>query len=149
MTVIVYDGRELAADSGAWSSVSQQKVPFPKITRAPDGSLVAMAGKLSDAWWLREWVLSGMSPGTPPEFQGKDDEAPYIALVKPDGTMWFAKGNVRFSPMPFPAAVGAETPCAFCEGAMAAGASAGEAVALAAVNCEAVLGPVQIERLVG
>ena len=146
MTVLCYDGITMAADSGAWSSSSQQTVPFPKITRAPDGSLAGLAGKLSDSWWLREWMLAGMPENAKPVFTGKDDDEPHIMMVRPDRSCWFARGSLRFTPHPWPTCVGEESAAAFCEGVMATGASAAEAVRLAAMHCQSALDPVQIER---
>lgn len=145
MTIVAYDGREMAADSGCWSGGREQTVPFPKITRAPDGSLLAASGKLADSWHTRQWTLAGMPSDAKPTFEGTGDDEPYIIMVKPDGSCWFAKGSLSFTPEPYPVCTGEGNASHFCEGAMAAGKSASEAIALTIKNHQSAAGPVQIE----
>lgn len=150
MTIIAYKDGVMAADSGCWSSGREQIVPFPKITRAPDGSLLGLAGKLHDSWLLRQWVLAGMPQDAKPEFKGRrepTDDEPYILMAKPDGSLWFATGDLVFAPDPQPSATGAGPACNFCEGAMEAGMTAGDAVALAIRHFEGAGGTVQIEKI--
>jgi hypothetical protein len=131
MTIIAYKDGIMAADSACWSDGYTQEVPYPKLTRSPGGSVVGMAGHLGDAWLLREWVLAGMPEDRKPDFGGTEEEQPDVMMAKGDGTLWFARGALRFSPVPQPKCIGGRAAANFVEGAIAAGASAEEAVRLA------------------
>jgi hypothetical protein len=131
MTVIAYKDGIMVADSGTWSEGIVYEVPFPKLTRSPSGCVLGLAGKLSDAWLLRQWVLGDMPKDHKPEFSGKDQEEPAVLMARPDGSLWRSGGALRFCPEPLPSCAGEITAASFVEGAMAAGASAEEAVRLA------------------
>jgi hypothetical protein len=141
MTIIAYKNREMAADSSMWPA------PFPKITRGSDGSLWALTGKALDSWLLREWVLDGMDFTAPPTFEGKDDDTPSIILAKPDGSLWSARGSWRFMPTATQGCWGADDASNFCERAMEAGLSAGEAVSLTILHHDSAGGIAQVERI--
>ena len=148
MTIIAFKDGIMAADSVCWSGGRAQPVPFPKITRAPDGSLVALAGKLHDSWLLRKWVLAGM-PDEKPAFTGVGEDEPYILMAKPDGSLWFSKANLDFAPEPQPSCMGAGNASTFCEGAMEAGLSAYDAVKLTIRHHDGAGGEAQVERVCG
>ena len=147
MTVIAYKNREMAADTGMWNGSREVPSPFPKITRGKDGSLWALTGKAHDSWFLREWVLAGMDADKPPAFEGKNDDTPSVMLVKPDGTLWSAHGSWRFTPSAGQGCWGYDDASHFCEGAMEAGLSAGEAVALTIKHHIYAGGEVHVERI--
>jgi hypothetical protein len=147
MTIIAYKNSEMASDGGMWNGGREVPCPFPKITRGKDGSLWALTGKACDSWFLREWVLAGMDASVPPVFEGKDDDTPSVILAKPDGTLWSARGSLRFCPTANRGCWGAEDAAHFCEGAMEAGLAAGEAVALTIKHHLYAAGDVQLERV--
>lgn len=153
LTIIAYKDGILAADSGVWNANHVTHVPFPKITRGADGSLWAMAGKMSDAWSLRVWVLAGMDHDNPPIFDtDKDNDHPNLFMVKPDGGLWMLRAPWRFvfgGAQDQPAAQGCwgeNDASTFCEGAMAAGLSAPDAVALTIRHHTYAHGEVQVEH---
>jgi len=147
VTIVAFKSGTMAADSACWSNGLSQSVPFAKITRAPDGSLIAMCGKLHDAWLLREWTLAGMPDDAKPTFRGKDDDAPSILMARPDGSLWFARDDLIFAPEPQPCCIGADYAAMFCEGALEAGASAEVAVAATIRRHDDAGGSVQVEHL--
>jgi hypothetical protein len=147
MTIIAYKSGEMAADSGMWNGGRVTIVPFPKITTAHDGSLWALTGKANDSWLLRTWILSGMPKDKLPDFIGKGDDEPHIIQAKTDGTLWSSRGNLRFCPTAEQGCWGEGDAAHFCEGAMEAGLSAGEAVSLTIKHHCYAHGEVQIERL--
>jgi hypothetical protein len=156
MTIIAYKDGILAADGGMWNEGHEVATPFPKITRGSDGSLWAIAGKVHNAWFLRDWVERGMDHDQPPPFDHNDrDDYPNVIWVKPDGSMWAAHGEWRFAFLGRRGSDAAEgcwgegNASAFCEGAMAAGLSAAEAVALTIRQHVWASGAVQVERAGG
>ena len=158
MTIIAFKSGVMAADSGMWNHGRVIKCGFPKITRGADESLWFMAGKAFNVFYLREWVLAGMDHGSPPVFMKDPDETDdYISSVgwaKPDGSLWIALSGIwRFSCLGLPGTDAAQgcwgegNAATFCEGAMAAGLSAPEAVALTIRSHTWAHGDVQVERI--
>lgn len=147
MTVIAIKDGVMVADADCFESGGRMPVPFPKISRAADGRCFGMAGKLSDSWRLSEWVKAGAKEDAKPNFEGQGDDIPYVLMGKPDGSAWFAKADLEFTPLPIPHALGERTASTFCEGAMHAGLSAEAALRLTIKHCVYVGGEVQVERL--
>ena len=147
MTIIAFKSGVMAADGACWSNGLIQTVPFPKITRAPDGSLLGMAGKLHDSYLLSQWVRAGMPHDAKPEFRGKDDDAPHILMAKPDGSLWFSLGDLVFSPEPQPCCVGEGHASMFCEGCMEGGMSAADAVSATIRRHDSAGEPLQVEHV--
>lgn len=147
LTIIAYKDGEMAADCGMWNGTREVRVPFPKITRAADGSLWAASGKAQDAWFLREWVIAGADMGNLPEFIGKDDERPSVIMAKSDGSLWSCQGELRLAPCAPVGCWGAGDASHFCEGALEAGLSAGDAVRLTIQHHLYAGIDVQIERI--
>lgn len=137
----------MVADGGDWNGGIVRQVAFPKITRAPDGSLWGATGSAGDCYLLREWVLAGCDMKAKPFFVGKDDEQIGIVMAKPDGSLWGGAASLALRPCPAPAAYGAPSASCFCEGAMQAGLSASEAMRLTIENCEWAFGEMQVEHL--
>lgn len=147
MTVIAFKDGVMCADTHWFTSGQHGPVPSPKIVRAPDGSLWGMAGKLSDGWLLRQWVEAGADCAKPPKFRGLGDEEPHILVARPDGTLWFCRGDMVLTPELPVSVTGETTATTFCEGAMHGGLSAEDAVRLTIKHCIWVGGDVQVERL--
>lgn len=142
MTAIAYRAGVLAADTQQTAGmiiVGYTK----KVVRSPAGHIAAASG---DAVWCRAFnqaVTKGDVDWKPPA--GTKAEDFMAILVSPDGTAEevVPEGNSLLE-AEF-AAIGA--PWQFLTGAMAAGASAEEAVRLAIQHCTSCGGEVQVERL--
>lgn len=147
MTIIAYKDNVMASDRGMWNGSREAPCSFPKITRGSDGSLWALTGKACDSWFLREWVLAGMDQEHPPEFEGEGEDAASVILAKSDGSLWSSKGKWRFSPTAKSGCWGISDASHFCEGAMEAGMSAPDAVALTIRHHLYAAGSPQIERV--
>jgi hypothetical protein len=127
MTVIAFDGKNLAADrrmvqgGGIVRSVT-------KIIRAPNGCLLAITGGLDIGLELRQWYLNGPLPDKFPP-KAREDEATLI-VIKPNGEIWtWASGPIGARIESEKAAFGSGRD--FAEAAMYLGQSAIDAVMLA------------------
>ena len=147
MTIIAYKDGMMAADSCSFSGGRKYPVPEPKIVRSALG-LFGAAGRDSDCWLGRSWFRSGAAQGQEQPNFSKDEHDPVEFLwVKPDWSVWWADDRLQFTPYAFPACIGESSVVSFTEGAMMAGLSAPDAVALAIRHCVWVGGEVQVERL--
>lgn len=128
MTTLAYRDNILAADTQmTWADGSRRKVK--KIVRLPDGSLFAGAGDAPAILKLKKWAEAGFPNKPKPRFS-EATELDCI-LVKPDGTAWLIDRCV--SPEQIDddfVAIGSGG--GYATGAMAMGASAIEAVEIAA-----------------
>lgn len=142
MTIICYRDGVMASDSQL-SDCGVYVGDVKKIARASDGTLAGCSGDRSNAYRFLQWVDAGM----PDEFEVKPGNSGLVALlVKPDLTVWRAVDSGGFFPVDakFHAeGVGRHT----AMGAMAAGATAEEAVAIAIQFEDGCGGAIQIERL--
>lgn len=122
MTTIAYRDGALAADT-LINSGSGGRAGFTcKIARGPKGTLGGSAGRLEDAALFRTWVERDCT-GDQPSFSDGFD----AILVRPDGWLCYVGEKGRIVPFKAEfAAVGSGEQYAM--GAMAAGASAEEAV---------------------
>lgn len=123
----------MAADSGNWFSNVLYRSAL-KIARGPDGSLHGVSGNAADAGQYLQWVLAGMEGDAPkPEATNREEgRSAFLALVvQPDDhvRLWTAFGWEDHYDVPF-IAIGAGSEMAI--GAMAAGATAEQAVAIVA-----------------
>jgi hypothetical protein len=84
MTVIVFDGKVLAADRQI--SDGAYKRPGTKIFRLPSGDLIGMAGSVRRAMALLDWAYKGFQIDSYPELKDKDDWTEMLR-IKPDGTI--------------------------------------------------------------
>ena len=148
MSIVVVKNDVMAADTSAWAGSLRDKSPVPKIVRAPSGTLYGAAGRMRDLYQLRLWVLAGEPADNPPTFDllgGPNDSPLSILRLDPDGSVWFALGDVQFCPEVPVVAIGHINAAMFATGAMAAGASAAHAVALTIRGVEYTGGDVQYE----
>lgn len=146
MTIIAVKAGVMAADSESVDkSGLRSPMPFPKIFRGP-GGLVGMTGTLADIWRIGKWFESG-EPQQKPGNLKEGDEGVGIIILRPDGVVWHGDERLDFWPGENPSTTGLSTACYFCEGAMAAGMSAEEAVRLTIGRVSHIGGPVQVERL--
>lgn len=138
MTVIACRDGVMAADTAVWQG-EVMVGRLNKIIRLDDRSLLAMAGDSSLAQVCRDWLNGDHRPSPVGEFDF--------------GALWLRSTGLfridhRFLAYADPgdyAAEGAHDE--FVLGAMAAGASAEEAVHLATKYCRRAGGEVQVERL--
>lgn len=137
----------MAADSGNWFSNVLYRSAL-KIARGPDGSLHGVTGNAADAEQYVRWVLDGMQGDAPkPEATNRDEgRSAFLALVvAPDGhvRLWTAFGWEDHYDVPF-IALGSGAEMAI--GAMAAGATAEQAVAIVAEHSNYAALPVKTIR---
>lgn len=142
MTAIAYRDGVLAADTAGWYG-DIVYWHFSKIFRFSDGTLFAAMGQ---AEYWDAFVKGRIKNEEPTEIPEKDEDF-YGILILPCGKVQFLGRS--FKPhdagvAPF-YAIGAHVE--FLTGAMAAGASAEEAVRLCIEYCAHAAGEVRIERL--
>lgn len=141
MTVIAYRAGVLAADTAAWHN-DVIVVSVRKIVRLDDGSLFAATGPSDKVAAYIAWAN-----GAAEKPADADEESGYSGIrLYPDGEIWaIGRNHERYQRVGEFMALGAH--CEFLYGAMAAGASAEEAVRLAIRYCAFASGEVQVERL--
>lgn len=134
MTTIAYRDGIMAGDSGNWLNNVMYRGAI-KVARGPDGSLHGVTGNAGDAEPYIRWVLDGMQGDAPkPEATDRNEgRSAFLALVVPPGggpvRLWTAFGSEEHHDVPF-IAIGAGAEMAV--GAMAAGATAEEAIRIVA-----------------
>ena len=147
MTIVAVSGRQMAADSWEFADHIGFPVGFPKIVRAPDGSLIGGSGGSMGCYELYKWVLAGMPEDKTPELP--DDEPLTWLWLKTDGSLWM--GQETFSPWPIhsPNCIGQENPGSMVLAALNAGQDLFTATEFAVARCNKVGGPIQLESLDG
>jgi hypothetical protein len=145
MTIIAIKNGIMVADS--FVNVIGRLYPGAeaKIKRGP-GGLIGIAGSVVDLHLVGEWFARGEVATARPNDLKSDDDAIEALILRPDGSvLWM---DQRLLPVPTTqTTVGYKVACDFCEGAMAAGLSAEDAVALTIRHCAYVGGPLQVEPL--
>jgi hypothetical protein len=148
MTIIAVSPGEMAADSFAFANY----VGYPiapgrkKIIRCEHG-LVGMAGNGPELQVVREWIERGMPWTDLPQLSDKEEDGIGVLWLKTDGTLWHFNQKFRPYEVSIPWSIGQEHASHMAEGAMLAGKTAGEALALVVPYCTHVGGPIQVERL--
>jgi hypothetical protein len=145
MTIIAYKDGELASDGIGFTGGRRVRIPESKIIRSENG-LLAAAGHGGDSHLAGVWFADGMKDEHP-KFADDDDDPMHLLWIKRDGSPWFADRRLVFTPLTTPCTLGEEIAKAFAEGAMAAGATAGQAVRLTIEHCVWAGGEVQVERI--
>lgn len=132
MTVIVYDGRFLAADK--LDACGDLKMPCTKIFEAADGSILSGAGRASSILHLKRWYETGCKVDKwPAEVQEDENGFANLVIANQKGVMWLARGPFLLPLESIPMAWGIGREVAM--GAMAMGANAMEAVEVANKIC--------------
>ena len=126
MTTIAWDGKALAADKLASSSSGNLHVT--KIRRLSDGRLVGGSGDAVLVFLFMDWLEAG-SPLPRPTWSDEEEKI-CIIEVMPGGQVYRHEAFGRY-PIACPCQASTGTGAAFARGAMAAGKSAAEAVAIA------------------
>ncbi len=126
MTVIAYRDGVLAADTAGWCGQIMISTAEQKLFRTPSGTLFACAGLVPDRERFAAWAFGGFDLSARPR-QTRDFGA---ITITSDGRI--IKYDAKFEPYPWVGTYAVEG-CEeqFMLGAMAAGASAEEAVRLA------------------
>jgi hypothetical protein len=147
VTIIAVKDGAMAADSESVTNRGlRSPMPFPKITRGP-GGLIGMTGALSDMWAVSQWFAGGEKLEDKPTSLKQGEEGVGIIILRPDGVVWRGDERLIFWKGENPSTTGMSTACYFCEGAMAAGLSAEDAVRLTISRVDMIGGPVQVEHL--
>lgn len=123
MTTIATDGRTMAADSRGCANELIRNDAEKKLHRLKDGRVVGASGTITAARAYIRWLEEG---GERPKIEGA-----FSAIVlNPNGSAQIHYNDDEPDDLAFPAAIGSGTALAL--GAMLAGASPAEAVAIAA-----------------
>jgi ATP-dependent HslUV protease subunit HslV len=142
MTAIAYRDGVLAADSGVWDG-NLLAGTVRKVHRLEDGRLYAASGREVDVQACRNWLNGADPERRPPPV---DRETGFSALIVGAEVLAIARDMRIYTP---PAARFYALGChyEFLLGAMAAGASAAEAVNLACRYGDGAREPVQVESV--
>jgi ATP-dependent protease HslVU (ClpYQ) peptidase subunit len=128
VTTIAYKAGILAADTQVTCG-DGSKMRARKIQELPDGSFYACAGDTSAILRIQRWMARGMPRRNRPRVP-KDAEADLL-MVKPDGSAWLLNDGFDFERVETPfVAIGSGA--AYALGAMARGATAVQAIKIAA-----------------
>jgi len=126
MTVVAYDGKTIAEDKQG--TLGQTSFTTTKLFKIRDNLIIGLLGSLDRAMLLMNWYLSGAEDAAfpPPD---KDEKAELVVLA--NGVLGVCFGDVpvfhEMQDIPFSFGSGDEVAL----GAMKAGATAVEAVAIA------------------
>ena len=141
----------MAADS--WSFANYVGYPksdgHKKIIRT-DAGLLGSAGNGPQLFAVREWIKGGMDWSNKPDFADSGEDRVSVLWLKLDGSLWHFTTKAWLPyPVSIPYSIGQEHACHMAEGAILAGKTAGEALALIVPRCTHVGGEIQVERLEG
>jgi hypothetical protein len=149
MTIIVYRDGVMAADTAEWTGHYEKGYVIVghvnKIHRLKDGSLLGCSGRTSDIQAVKAWLEHGSNPESRPAIDKNIGFNAILATL--DVGVFKIEDDCRPFLVESPYHV-VGTPDHFCLGALAAGASAEEAVTLAIQFHEGAAGEVRVERLV-
>ena len=95
MTVIVWDGKTLAADRRACFGTFHRSMK--KILRLADGSLAGFAGDAAYCAQAIQWVNDGMVAADFPASQRSRETFAGLMIIKTDRTIW----KLEDTPYPF------------------------------------------------
>ncbi|MDH7971056.1 hypothetical protein QH494_02585 [Sphingomonas sp. AR_OL41] len=128
VTTIATDGQTMASDGQSSFGNTIVNDAAIKIARLNTGALIGTAGNNARRHAVIAWLNDGMA--TPYPFPEPDDDRDIIALIVDDEGAMFLSGVGDLSAISLPAAIGSGSD--FAIGAMLAGATPANAVALAA-----------------
>lgn len=143
MTIIVYRDGVMSADAAIFQGNLIAEY-VRKITRLPDGGLIGCSGRSAVCREVCDWIANGADPEKRP---AAESEGNFIALhVRPDGKVFRIEHDMKpYESVTEFNAIGA--PFEFALGALAAGASAEDAVRLTIKYSIDAAGEVQTERM--
>lgn len=128
MSTVAWDGKVLAADRQATNYDCAQ--PCSKIKRLKDGTILAVTGGYAEGLLMMQWYEDGGKPFEYPKFQEDKDDWCRLIAVSPSGEIFEYERRpigMRFPSGPRAWGSGRD----YALGAMAAGASAIQAVEIA------------------
>lgn len=132
MTTVITDGKTMAGDS-LWADCNKSYNCIPKVMRTPHGSIMGFSGDDHDIHMFQQWVRGGMRDNERPVFHDKDTIKPLgevnVLELYPNGDLYIWYGDFVRVPTTAPVATGTGGNIAL--GALAAGATLREAVAIA------------------
>ncbi len=142
MTAIAYRDGVMAADTAVWFGevIAGQT---QKIHRFPDGHLFAAQG---DSIYIEAYVQWRREGGEVPEKAEKDEDFFGIGVDR-GGVVYWVPCSYKMQRAAIAPYYAAGAVSDFLHGALAAGATAEEAVRLAIEHCAFAAGKVQVERL--
>ncbi|QRF60236.1 hypothetical protein [Variovorax paradoxus] len=148
MTVIVWDGKTLAADREAGTRYIKCTL-MTKIQRLADGRLLGVAGDAALARELAEWVKAGAKPDSfPAECRpGKANTAMVMVITTAGRVQVYESGPYPLEFLNDRHAIGAGTDAALA--VLALGHDAETAVRIASEVCNGVGGGIDILQLAG
>jgi hypothetical protein len=133
MSIVVWDGKTLAADMQATCADARFKVS--KMRRLDDGTVLAWAGHQDGGLAMARWYETGADPNKLPPCQ--KDEWTRLIVVQPGGkVVFYEQFGYPIEVLDCPAAWGSGRD--FALGALAMGADARRAVEIACqfnINC--------------
>jgi hypothetical protein len=150
MTIIAVKDNIMAADSFTYRGTVGYPLPKErrKIRRNLKNDLLGFAGNHEEITKTIAWLGKEMHFERPPAgiHEAEDDALDVLWLRHGYGLWRFTKAFVPY-PVPQPFAIGIWEAVVLCDGAMLAGATAAEAVALAIERVAYCGGEVQVETL--
>lgn len=142
MTTVATDGRSMAADQLAQDSGGLVVAFRPKIKRLADGRIVGMAGSAYDFEPFCAWLEAGGDPAAVPKLYEKSE----TLVLHPNGEVWtYSDGGQPLKDELLPTAIGSG--CELAIGAMEAGATPAEAVAISCKRHTGSAGPIDVIHL--
>ena len=151
MTIIAVANNLMVADSACFSGTVRFRAPHPKITRAPDGSLVGAAGAGGHTGPLRDWVLAGMDFEKLPRLPtlDKDDEGNRLVFLwlRTDGRCFCGNYEFIVYELSVPNSIGTADACWIWHGAYDACHDPEQALRVTLARCIYVGGEPQVEHL--
>src|SRR6185503_3289117 len=128
MSVIVWDGKTLAADCQV--SYGSTRCKVSKIRRLEDGTILAVTGSECSGALMMHWYEQGADLSNYPACQSDKDDWSRLVVVQPNGqVICYEKYPVVMPVNQFPMSWGSGQD--FALGAMAMGADARKAVEIA------------------
>jgi hypothetical protein len=144
VTAIAFKAGVIAADSGAWHGDVLISTTEEKIVRLESGCFLAASGPADIIFNVVAW-LNGVGPK--PEPATEDDRYSAILVDPKTGMAEFLSPKSHSPVGKFGSVVALGSHADFLYGAMAAGASAEEAIRLAIRYCPYAAGEVQVRKV--
>jgi hypothetical protein len=149
MTIIACTDKVMVADSYSFSDGIQFPCVRPKVSRAPDGSLVGCVGAAVHTDVIHAWVARGMNFKKLPKMSQaleKDERATWLWL-RPDGRAFIGDYNFGVYEASTPTNIGLRDACSVWTGAYAVCGDPVLSIRVALIHCVYIGGEPQVEYL--